>query len=76
MANSKQVEIDGETITYGDCDDDRYPGKKFVSIGSRHDHTTFIVDENYANINAIRARGTDKSAWRTLAVAITSGYWD
>lgn len=76
MANAQQVQIDGETVTYGDCEDNRYPGKKFVSIGSRYDHTTFIVDSNYANINAIRSRGADKTAWRMIAVAVTSGYWD
>lgn len=76
MANSQQVQIGGETVTYGDCDDNRYPGKKFVSIGSRYNHTTFIVDKNYANISAIRSRGTDRSAWRMVAVAVTSGYWD
>lgn len=76
MANAQQVQISGETVTFGDTDDSRYPGKKFVSIGSRYNHTTFIVDENYANITAIRSRGTDKNAWRMVAVAVTSGYWD
>lgn len=76
MANAQQVQIGGETVTYGDTDDSRYPGKKFVSIGSRYDHTTFIVDADYATINAIRSRGTDKDAWRMVAVAVTSGYWD
>jgi len=76
MSNSQQVQISGETVTYGDCDDSRYRGKKFVSIGSRYNHTTFIVDGNYANISAIRSRGTDKSAWRIVAIAVTSGYWD
>lgn len=75
MAN-QQVRIDGETITFGECDDGRYSGMCFVSIGSRYDHTTFIVDEDYANIRAIHARGTDKHLWRMVAVAVTSGYWD
>jgi len=73
---SQQVQIGGETVTYGDCEDPRYPGKKFVSIGSRYDHTTFIVDRDYADISAIRSRGTDKGAWHMIAVAVTSGYWD
>ena len=76
MANAQQVQIGGTTITYGDCEDPRHRGKKFVSIGTRYNHTTFIVDQSYATISAIRSRGTDKSAWRMIAIAITSGYWD
>jgi len=33
MANSQQLEIGGLTVTYGDCENPRYRGKKFVSIG-------------------------------------------
>lgn len=75
MANS-QVNINGQTVTFGDCHDPRYPGKKFVSIGSRYDHTTFIVDPEYATVHGIHSRGTDKDRWRLVAVAITSGFWD
>lgn len=76
MSNSNQVEIDGVTVTYGECDDPRYPGMMFVSIGTRYDHTTFIVDEDYANISEIRSRGSDKDMWRNIATAVTSGFWD
>lgn len=71
-----QIEIDGVTVTFGSCNDPRYPGKKFVSIGTRYDHTTFIVDGDYATVRAIRARGADKAAWGNVAVAITQGFWD
>ena len=75
MLNVQQIQIDGEVITFGECNDRRYPGKCFVSIGSRYNHTTFIVDEFYASIRAIRVRGADKHLWRKVAIAVTIGYW-
>lgn len=75
MANNDQVEIDGELITYGECEDPGYEGLCFVSIGTSYDHTTFIVDPWEADIQAIHTRGADRQAWGLVAIAITSGYW-
>ncbi len=75
MSNAQRLQIGGETVTYGDCDNPQHRGKKFVSIGSRENHTTFIVSKDYATVDQIRSRGTDKSAWQLVAIAVTSGYW-
>lgn len=68
--DNNQTTIGGETVTWGPCKDWRYEGKWFVSIGSRYNHTTFIVSPDLANIHAIKARGADKDIWRTLAIAV------
>lgn len=69
-SENHQTTIGGETVTWGPCADPRYAGKWFVSIGSRYSHTTFIVSPNLAKIHEIKARGTDKDIWRSVAVAV------
>ncbi len=77
MAGQEQGTLpDGTQYTIGTCDDGRWAGKKFVSLGTRHNHTTFIVDSEYANVYAVKSRGSDKDAWRRVALAVTQGYWD
>ena len=71
MAGSEQGTFsDGTPYTVGWCDQDKYKGKKFVSVGDRWDHTTFIVDPDYATVYAIKSRGSDKQAWRSIAIAV------
>lgn len=61
---------DGTPFTVGSCDQPQYRGKKYVSIGDRWNHTTFIVDPSNAEIYAIKSRGSDKQAWRSIAIAV------
>ncbi len=76
MANNQQISLEGELITFGDCEDPDYEGCSFVSIGTSYNHTTFIVDNEEATIEQIYSRGTDRQAWGLIAIAITTGYWD
>ena len=75
MAGKNQGHIQGTPYTRGSCDDPNYPGHEYFSLGSKHDHTTFIVDPN-GNLAGMSARGGDKAMWDFLGQASLRGPWD
>lgn len=72
--NYQAILNDGTTVTYGPTKDPRYPGCWFVSIGESRNHTTYIIEASHDDyvMREVSSRGSDKDAWRTLAVAILS----
>ncbi len=65
---------DGTHWTIGWCRDPKYQGLMFVSIGDSWNHTTYIVHPHNATISNVKRRGTDKTAWFTVCVAILAWF--
>jgi len=68
---SQTLSIEGKRVSWGKCEDPKYPDRCFVSIGELREHTTFILPlADMASKNAIREKGVDERAWRFDAESV------
>ncbi|MEP7166637.1 MAG: hypothetical protein ABI758_01510 [Candidatus Woesebacteria bacterium] len=62
---------DGTSYTISNCTEEQYRNKKRFSFGGLMNGVTVIVDRSYvASEEIIQKRGSNKKAWKMIAIAI------
>ena len=71
MGEKRQVLVDGERVTIGECEDPKWQNCYFACFGSSNHHVTYIVHAHTGQIQAIFTRGNERRLMGLWLIALS-----